>query len=155
MYEDKDCILILGCSLSGKTTLSRTYTSTHKIIHTDDCMNFGDYKSVMFLIAEIVKTERKKGKIIIEGVQGYRLLRHWLRNNYKLPDVVIELDIDNNTIKDRSIKLKRDYKGIMAQKIGNDKIMKECKEFPIFNNVIYKKTDSLKKELSANHNQKS
>jgi len=44
MYEDKDCILILGCSLSGKTTLSRTYTSTHKIIHTDDYMNFGDYR---------------------------------------------------------------------------------------------------------------
>ena len=85
-------VLIIGCPASGKTHLSnalKTY-DTHKVIHTDDYMCYG-YKESLYVLLRALPSV--KSNTIIEGIQGYRLLRKGVELNSYYPDIVIELFI--------------------------------------------------------------
>lgn len=101
-------IVIIGCPASGKTTLARLIADRigmfkqWKIIHTDNYMQPGrkdDYRLALYdMIADLKKIHIP---LIIEGVQGYRLLRKGVEgfegwNFY--PDVVIELVVTDEQV---------------------------------------------------------
>lgn len=84
-------VVIIGCPASGKTYLSNLLASpNHTVIHTDDYIKYG-YKEALYVMLNDLKNIN--GKVIIEGVQGYRLLRKGVELGCFLPDMVIELEI--------------------------------------------------------------
>jgi hypothetical protein len=84
-------VVIIGCPASGKTYLSNLLASpSHTVIHTDDYIKYG-YKEALYVLLNDLKNI--DGNVIIEGVQGYRLLRKGVELNCYFPDIVIELEI--------------------------------------------------------------
>lgn len=90
-------VLIIGCPASGKTFLSNSFktTDTHKVIHTDDFMSYG-YKESLYVILQKIKPIHLHTNTVIEGIQGYRLLRKGVELNCYFPDLVIELVISES-----------------------------------------------------------
>ena len=82
-------ILIIGHPASGKTTLCKAIAkvdpSKRPVWHTDDFMAHGWEGSLYALIA----TADLSSPYIIEGVQGYRLLRKMCELDLDLPDVIV------------------------------------------------------------------
>lgn len=88
-------IVIIGLTASGKTTLTEKVVELcpdHTVFHTDDYMQFGFEQSLYKLISDI-KADQNDRKII-EGVQGFRLLRKGLQNQDFYPDLVIHCYCD-------------------------------------------------------------
>lgn len=83
-------ILIIGCPGSGKTYLSDQFKTNHRIIHTDDYIKYGYEQSLYKIIEDINSIDCNT---IIEGIQGYRLLRKGVELNCYYPDIVIRLII--------------------------------------------------------------
>lgn len=84
-------ILIIGCPASGKTFFSKLLANEgHKVFHTDDYMRYGYKESLYAMMEDLAK---HKGNTIVEGVQGYRLLRKGVEMNNYYPDIVIELEV--------------------------------------------------------------
>ncbi len=99
-------ILIIGCPGSGKTYLAdKMNDDSHRLIHTDDYTKYGYVQSMYEVFNDILKYD---GKTIVEGIQGYRLLRHGFRTRKYKPDIVVELIISNDKLKD-IYDSKRDY----------------------------------------------
>lgn len=77
MIEDNENrVVIIGHPESGKTTLSDELAVKYpgyKIYHTDDYIGHGFERSVYELMSDIERDAAPK--IIVEGVQAYRLLR--------------------------------------------------------------------------------
>lgn len=86
-------VLIIGCPASGKTFLANNLKSdNHKIIHTDDYMRYG-YKESLYVMIEDIQKLHVHTKSIVEGIQGYRLLRKGVELNCYHPDIVVQLEI--------------------------------------------------------------
>jgi len=85
-------ILIIGQPASGKTHLANLLAeaNTHKVIHTDDYIEHGFKESLYVMLKDIKRTA---GNTIIEGVNGYRLLRKGVELGCYYPDIVIELEV--------------------------------------------------------------
>jgi cation diffusion facilitator CzcD-associated flavoprotein CzcO len=84
-------VVIIGPPASGKTFLSKLLESpAHTVLHTDDYVQFG-YKEALYVLLNDLK--HVDGNVIIEGVQGYRLLRKGVELSCYYPQVVIELQI--------------------------------------------------------------
>lgn len=84
-------VVIIGLAASGKTTLTEMIAADllpdHDVIHTDDYMKFGFEQSLYKMIDDI--KQKGDNPMIIEGVQGFRLLRKGLERGDFFPDVVI------------------------------------------------------------------
>lgn len=90
-------VLIIGCPASGKTTLANALKETTgaKVIHGDDYMVYG-YKEAMYeILSDLIKNP---GPVIVEGVQGYRLLRKGVELDAFYPDMVIELSVTSEQV---------------------------------------------------------
>lgn len=90
---DHKNVVIIGWPASGKTYLSKLLQHDnpgHKIFHTDDYIHHGYEQSLYALLKDVLK---HNGPLIVEGVQGYRLLRKGAEMNCFYPDIVIELEI--------------------------------------------------------------
>ena len=85
-------IVIIGCPASGKTTLAKELAKRtgQKVFHTDDYMQHGYKESLYVLMADLMEQDRA---VIVEGVQGYRLLRKGVEMGCIYPDIVIELKV--------------------------------------------------------------
>lgn len=95
LFKNKD-VVIIGWPTSGKTHLSNLLdSSNHTVIHTDDYMKYGFQESLYQLINDIKNID---GKVIIEGMLGYRLLRKGVELACFFPDVVIELQISKEQL---------------------------------------------------------
>jgi len=82
-------VVIIGAPATGKTWLSNALnTKGHTVFHTDDYIPHGHIESLYVLMDEIESTEGPK---LIEGVNGYRLLRKGVELDSFYPDIVIEL----------------------------------------------------------------
>jgi dephospho-CoA kinase len=91
-------VVIIGMPCSGKTFvadfLQAEVLVDHALYHTDDYKDYGYEKSLYVLMDELIA--EPSGKQIIEGVQGYRLLRK-MYQEYGImspPDVVIVVEAD-------------------------------------------------------------
>jgi cytidylate kinase len=87
-------ILIIGPPASGKTTLAKKLHEVngyHKLLHSDDYMRYG-YKQALY---ELIKDLQGlfPYKTIVEGIQGYRLLRKGAELGVYFPDLVIEMQV--------------------------------------------------------------
>lgn len=89
-------VLIIGPPSSGKTYLSGKLNGDHTIIHTDDYARYG-YKESLYKLLEDIK--KVTGNTIVEGVQGYRLLRKGAQLRCYYPDLVIELSASKGDIR--------------------------------------------------------
>lgn len=136
--ENKN-VLIIGCPASGKTWLSNQFKSNHTIIHTDDYMQFGYEQSMYEVLNYIIKSETNT---LVEGVQGYRLLRKGIQLGNYHPDIVIQLIISeermiNTYSSERDEKKIKYLKGFnrMYDKIISDYFELENPNQPIWINV--------------------
>jgi len=90
--ENKN-VLIIGMPASGKTFLSNLLkrdNPTHRLLHSDSYIKYG-YKQALYKMLEDLG--KITGPTIVEGVQGYRLLRKGVELDCYYPDIVIELEI--------------------------------------------------------------
>lgn len=132
--EGKD-VIIIGCPASGKSYLLKQLpTITHLRISTDHYMNYG-YEESMYKVMEDIKAS--PFNTLVEGIQGYRLLRKGVQLDCYYPDIVIELIISEqqmlNTYKEeRNEKKIRYLKGFnrMHDKIIADYFALENKKKP-------------------------
>lgn len=88
-------IVIIGLAASGKTTLSEEIANmcpSHNLIHSDDYIHFGFEASLYKMISDIKRLGEEP--MIVEGVQGFRLLRKGLENRDFFPDLVINCICD-------------------------------------------------------------
>lgn len=87
-------VLIIGCPASGKTWLSKKMAKpTHTVIHTDDYLYYG-YQAGMYCALDAANMSDKP--TLVEGIQGYRMLRKGCEYGSYYPDIVIELEISNS-----------------------------------------------------------
>jgi dephospho-CoA kinase len=96
--------VILGLPASGKTEFVKRLkqNSMEKFIHTDDYINenrdnFED--SLYDLMRDLASI--KNHNIVVEGVQGYRLLRKGLQEQSFFPDEVITCICDESIRRER------------------------------------------------------
>lgn len=84
-------ILIIGAPASGKSTFARqlkVLNQEHVILHTDDYIKYGFEQAVDVILEDIKRTN---APTIVEGMNGYRLLRRgYITGKYK-PNLVVEL----------------------------------------------------------------
>jgi len=117
-------VLIIGCPASGKTYLSSKLKSNHKIIHTDDYMHYGYDLSMYNVLNDIIESNENT---LVEGVQGYRLLRKGIQMDCYYPDIVLELIISEQRMIS-TYKKERDLSKIKYLKTFNkvhDKILQD------------------------------
>jgi dephospho-CoA kinase len=86
---NKGNIVIIGYAATGKTTLTDSLkVANAQVWHTDDLINQFDFEEALYqLMPQIAKSTAKLK--IIEGIQGYRLLRKGLQLKTFYADVVI------------------------------------------------------------------
>jgi hypothetical protein len=106
-FRDKN-VLIIGCPASGKSYLSQYLCNGHVKIHTDNYMHLG-YNDSMYAALEQVTSEI--GNTLVEGVQGYRMLRKGAQLGTYKPDIVIECVISRGRMEQTYLK-ERDPKKI-------------------------------------------
>lgn len=127
-------VLIIGCPASGKTYLSNKFQTSHKKFHTDDYMKFG-YEQSMYKVLEDIKKSNEY--TLVEGIQGYRLLRKGVQLDCYHPEIVIELiisdhkmlDIYRNERDEKKIKYLKGFNK-MHEKIINDYFILSKKREP-------------------------
>jgi len=88
-------VLIIGPPASGKTTLAnelQKQNRTHVVFHSDDYMQFG-FEQALYALMDDVELINPPFKTIVEGVQGYRMLRKGVQTGRYFPDLVIEMEI--------------------------------------------------------------
>lgn len=135
-------VLIIGCPASGKTYLLNQFKTEHRKFHTDDYISYG-YEQSMYKCLDDIKATKEK--TIVEGIQGYRLLRKGVQLDCYYPDIVIQLIISeqqmmNIYLNERDEKKIKYLKGFnkMHDKIINDYFMLENKHkaewIKVFNN---------------------
>lgn len=117
-------VLIIGCPASGKTYLTKQFQTNHKKFHTDDYMKYG-YEQAMYKVLDDIKNSTEN--TLVEGIQGYRLLRKGVQLDCYYPDIVIQLIISEEQMF-KTYRNERDEKKIKYLKGFNgmhDKIIKD------------------------------
>lgn len=105
-----DKIIIVGYPYTGKTRFANHFFGD-QVIHTDDYIDFGWDKCVDFIVEKV----RLEEKWIIEGVQGFRIMRRMLQIDRIIPDLVVYLDPLRDAL-ERHIAMRK----------GLDKIWHDC-----------------------------
>jgi dephospho-CoA kinase len=98
-------IVIIGHSATGKTTLAEYISKLfpqYKVYHTDDYMEYGFKESLYKMMQHL--EHKFTEKIIVEGIQGVRLLRKGLETRTFYPDLIIQVTASKATRQERYIK---------------------------------------------------
>jgi predicted ATPase len=121
-------VLIIGLPGSGKTHIAsyihRNLCPHHHILHTDNYMRFG-YDYSLYKILDDIKGDY--GNLIIEGIQGYRLLRKGAKDKSYLPNIVIQIETSIDSINNVYFKERGRPKlhNLSAIAKGTDEILRE------------------------------
>jgi dephospho-CoA kinase len=87
-------VLIIGPPASGKTWLCNEIRGlSHLVIRTDNYIHYGYKESMYEVLREVTHAHKLEINTIVEGIQGYRLLRKGVELDCYYPDIVIELEI--------------------------------------------------------------
>lgn len=125
-------VLIIGRPASGKSYTAEKLARdnpNHVLIKTDDYKHLG-YVEALYAIIDDLKVLGPKVNTIVEGVQGYRLLRKGVELNCYYPDMVIELEITDRRMNQTYI-LERDPKKLAYLKGFNkahEKVLNDYRE---------------------------
>jgi len=80
-------ILVIGYPLSGKTTLVKSWNVKDRlVVHTDDYIPAYGYEEALYKILSHINFV---DTYVVEGVQGYRILRKLSEYHALQPDLVI------------------------------------------------------------------
>lgn len=121
-------VVIVGLPSTGKTTLSKElandYRGWYDHYHTDDYIKYGFEESLYVLRRELKENPKP---VLIEGVQGYRLLRKGVELGDFFPDVVIvcaaSFEVRSSRYRRRSVvpgaKINRGFDSLL-EKFWND-----------------------------------
>lgn len=121
-------IVVVGLPATGKTILADTIVRTYqtrplKVFRTDDYIKHGFEESLYVLMADLNRDISPMK--LIEGVQGYRLLRKGLETNSFFPDLVIVCcatrDIRATRYKERGKTINKGF-DTMLEKVWQDYI---------------------------------
>ena len=122
-------VMIIGCPTSGKTHLSNMLQDKypdHNFFHTDDYIPFG-YNQAMYKCMDDVLASEKL--TVVEGVQGYRMLRKGCEWDNYHPDIIIELVITTQTLRERYHDREEDLKdGVFRMIQNNEKVLNDFKD---------------------------
>lgn len=83
-----DRILIVGFPLTGKSSFAEHYFGYENLIRTDDYIDSG----WELALGRLMRLAIQREKWVIEGVQGFRLLRRMLTLGDPLPELVVYMD---------------------------------------------------------------
>lgn len=128
-------VLIIGCPASGKTYLANKLkqqnVNTHKFFHTDDYMHYG-YKDSLYVLLDDMRRVSSNTNTIIEGVQGYRLLRKGVELKCYFPDIVIELKISEERLMKTYMteRIGKKFESVNSFNKMHDKILSEYLSMP-------------------------
>lgn len=119
-------VLIIGYPASGKTWLAnKMHKPTHQLIHTDSTVSGGYF---MGCYEALTAVQFATKPTIVEGVQGYRMLRKGAEYASYYPDIVIEMQISNSRMMQTYMR-ERDEKKIKYLKQFNDTHAKILNEY--------------------------
>lgn len=94
MISTRESVVILGAPESGKTWLSEQLADQFDfIVHTDDYIKYGFEQSMYRVLDDVVLAQKLGKRVLVEGVQCYRLLRKGVQLNSFYPQLVIELKV--------------------------------------------------------------
>ena len=117
---DPQDIVIIGYPGTGKTTyaanLHKQYPN-HILIHTDNLQGLGYRKALYGLILKIKALKVKlKRPVIVEGVLGYRLLRHIKKGEpKKILDSPTVINLTNPPYIDKDPKFREHLRTILKE----------------------------------------
>jgi len=127
-------VLIIGSPASGKTWLIEQIKEVapyHNYIATDDYIKDNTFKGALYAMMDDIKTFHDDGKLtVVEGVNGYRLLRKGVQEDTYYPDIVIECKTSQKNIEARYEGDEKKLKGVFGMMKGNATILAEYLEFP-------------------------
>lgn len=114
--KNANSIIIIGHPKSGKTKISKMLKNKLNIelIHTDDFMETVSWKEQATFFLNMLKSKKR---YILEGVQGYRVLRTGARNGWG-PDLAINITskypamLKHQSMVKTLDKIYRDYKSL-------------------------------------------
>lgn len=117
-------VVIIGYAATGKTFLT---TQLEKSLpkaafwHTDDLINQYDFEEALYVLMPKV-TANKNALKIVEGIQGYRLLRKGLQLKTFYADVVIVCQASKETRAKRIENRGKNINATFKQDKGLDKV---------------------------------
>lgn len=132
-------VLIIGCPASGKTWLAKQLSNSgHKTFHTDDYMKLGYEQSMYAVLQDIINCKQPS---IVEGVQGYRLLRKGVQMNNYYPDIVIELEVSEERMMKtyRTERKGKNIDSLLSFNKTHQKILNDYKALPNKNKPLWMK----------------
>ena len=95
LQANDNFVVVVGMPAAGKTWLTERISGGFKVYHTDDYIQHGFQQSLYMLMDDL--RHDVSPRIMVEGVQGYRLLRKIAEERKKEPDLVVVCVADNDT----------------------------------------------------------
>lgn len=99
--KNQQIIMILGKTKSGKVTIARKLAmeTGHELYIADDFIERHGYDNALDQFEmELDHCYHAGKRVIFEGILCYRLLRRLVTKDYYLPDMVIKVDCNDDTI---------------------------------------------------------
>ncbi len=126
-------VLIIGQPATGKTHLGLGLylrNKEHHFLMTDNYMQYG-YKEALYVLIQEIQDFLEIGPVIIEGVQGYRLLRKGAEMGCFYPDIVLELQTTPDRIEHTYQKERGGMKkGLVQFNAMHSKILNDYRKLP-------------------------
>lgn len=136
-------VMILGPTKSGKVTISRELANRtgYDLFIADDFINDYGLDTGMEIFKNTIDSYHYSGKkAIFEGILCYRLLRKLIKDGYYIPDIIIKVNCNEETINYfyNKEEPEKNLKYVNGFNRGLEKIWSEIKELVYYKNINLK-----------------